>query len=111
MSEKATSESLYIPVNIKTRYEFFDGFGMSELAVTAAAGGIGIVIALFAHSLTGNIAVSVLLVLISVAATGMAVVKDYNNRSVVDQVKCILRFSRTQQKYPYFYTPEWEDLK
>ena len=41
--------------------------------------------------------------------TVMALAKGENNMSVIDQTKCVLRFSREQKNYPYFYTDEWSD--
>jgi hypothetical protein len=38
----------------------------------------------------------------------MMLTKDQNNLSVVDQIKLMLRFSRSQKKYPYITYDEWE---
>ena len=59
--------------------------------------------------LSGGTILPVLVVLVTVAASVMALAKGENNMSVVDQVKCVLRFSREQRKYPYHYTDEWSD--
>jgi len=101
--------NLYIPVNIKTRFEFFDGYGISELLPTIAAALASGVVAFIVHAATGGAILSVLLVLVTVAASVMALSKGENNTSVVDQTKCVLRFLREQRKYPYYYTDEWGD--
>ena len=100
--------SLYIPVNIKTRFEFFDGYGVTELIPTIIAAIVSGFFALIIHTVMGGAILPVLLVLITVAASVMALAKGENNMSVVDQTKCVLRFSREQRKYPYYYTDEWE---
>jgi len=101
--------SLYIPVNIKTRHEFFDGYGVAELLPTIIAALVSGFFAFVIHALAGGTILPVLVVLVTVAASVMALAKGENNMSVVDQVKCVLRFSREQRKYPYHYTDEWSD--
>ena len=103
------STNLYIPVNIKTRFEFFDGYGVKELFPTVIAALVSGFFAFIMHAATGGAILPVLTVLITVAASVMALAKGENNMSVVDQVKCVLRFSREQRKYPYHYTDEWSD--
>ena len=103
------SSNLYIPVNIKTRFEFFDGFGVTELIPTVIAALISAFIAFVVHSITGGAIIPVLIVLVTIAASVMAFAKGENNLSVVDHTKYILRFLREQRKYSYFYTDEWSD--
>ena len=102
-----TNNTLYIPVNIKTRFEFFDGFGVSELIPTIMAALTSGFFAFVVHAITGGAIGPVLIVLITIAASVMALAKGENNMSVIDQTKCVLRFSREQRKYPYYYTDEW----
>jgi hypothetical protein len=99
--------SLYIPVNIKTRFEFFDGYGVTELIptiVTTLASGF---IALIVHTATNSAIIPVLIVLVTIATSVTVLSKGDNNMSVIDQTRCVLRFSREQKKYPYYYTDEW----
>lgn len=104
------NESLYIPVNIKTRFEFFDGNGMAELFYTVIAAAVSGFIALTVHATTGNTTLCVLIVLITVAASVMALSKDQSNQSVLDQLRFMVRFIKAQRKYHYHYTPEWGDV-
>jgi len=101
--------SLYIPVNIKTRHEFFDGYGFAELLPTVAAALVSGFVAFVLHAAFGGTIMPVLVVLVTVAAAVMSLAKGENNMSVVDQVKCVLRFAREQRKYQYYYTDEWGD--
>ena len=99
--------SLYIPVNIKTRFEFFDGYGITELLPTIITALTSGSFAFIINAITGGIVVPVLIVLVSIAASVMALAKGENNMSLVDHIKCIFRFSREQKKYPYYYTDDW----
>jgi hypothetical protein len=101
--------SLYIPVNIKTRHEFFDGYGFAELPPTVAAALVSGFAAFVVHALTGGTILPVLIVLVTIAAAVTALAKGENNMSVVDWTKCVLRFEKEQKQYPYCYTDEWRD--
>ena len=103
------STNLYIPVNIKTRFEFFDGYGVKELIPTIIAALVSGFFAFIIHAAAGGAILPVLIVLVTIAASVMALAKGENNMSVVDQTKCVLRFSREQKNYPYYYTDEWSD--
>ena len=99
--------NLYIHVNIKTRFEFFDGYGMTELLPTVVTAFVSGFFAYIVNMLTGGVIGPVLMVLVSIAASVMALAKGESNMSVVDQTKCVLRFMREQSKYPYYYADEW----
>ena len=107
MEQTSRNDTLYIPVNIKTRFEFFDGYGVAELVCTAITAGISGLIAISIHAANQNTTLCVLTVLITVAASVMALSKDQSNQSIIDQVRFMLRFMKTQRKYPYYYKQEW----
>ncbi len=107
--EQTRRESLYIPVNIKTRYEFFDGYGIAELFYSALTAAVTGCIALTIYAATNNTVLCVLIVLVSVAASVMALSKDQSNQSILDQLRFMVRFMRGQKKYPYAYANEWGD--
>jgi hypothetical protein len=67
------------------------------------------VLAFVIHALAGGTILPVLTVLVTAAASVMALAKGENNMSVIDHTKCVLRFAREQRKYPYYYTDEWGD--
>ncbi len=101
--------NLYIPVNIKTRFEFFDGYGVTELIPTVIAALVSGFIAFIVHSMAEGMIIPVLIVLITIAGSVMSLAKGENNMSVIDHTKCVLRFSREQRKYPYMFSNEWGD--
>ncbi|MDR2903669.1 MAG: hypothetical protein LBU77_04110 [Clostridiales bacterium] len=101
--------NLYIPVNIKTRFEFFDGYGMTELISTIIIASVSGFFALIIHTATNDAIMPILIVLVAVAASVMALEKGENNMSMIDHIKSLVRFSREQRQYPYYYTDEWSD--
>ncbi len=109
MERTSFNDSLYIPVNIKTRFEFFDGYGIKELLCTAITTAISGTIAIALNTVTGNTALCVLIVLITVATSVMALSKDQSNQSIVDQIRFMYRFLRTQRKFKYKFLDEWGD--
>ena len=99
--------NLYIPVNIQIRFEFFDGYGLSELIPTVIIALFSGFVAFIAHILTDGTVLSVLIVLVTIAGSIMVLTKGENNQSMTDQIGHIVRFMREQRVYKYFYTDEW----
>jgi hypothetical protein len=103
------NKGLYIPVNIKTRYELFEGYGFAELIPTVVTALLSSVFAFLIYSMTAELTLPVLLVLISVALSVIVLTKDQHNLSVVDYTRHVLRFSRAQQRYAYRDGDEWSE--
>lgn len=102
---------LYVPANIKTKFQFFDGFGFSELAVTLVTTLISMVIGLIIYSFWNDFYKSVLIVLVTLSATVMAVRKNEINQSVVDMIKLYIRFIKSQKVYKYVYKNKYYDIE
>ena len=102
--------NLYIPVNIKTRFEFFNGFGFAELVPTIIAALLSGVIAFVVHGATGDTVASILIVLMTIAASVMCLTKGAYNLSMLDQVRQLIRFSQGQKTYKYRRLNEWGDV-
>ena len=98
---------LYIPANIRPRFEFFDGYGARELAATVVAALVSGFSAFIIHAFSNGMIMPVLCVLITIAASVTAQVKDASNQSAIDQVKYVARFFKEQKVYPYYYTNEF----
>ena len=107
----STSTGLYIPANIRPRFEFFDGYGAPELAATVAAAFLSGFVAFIIHAFTNGMILPVLCVLVTITASVTAQVKDASNQSVIDQVKYVLRFLREQKVYSYYYSFEYHTKK
>lgn len=102
-------DTLYIPLGLKVKPEIFDGFGKEELIKSALATiSAGITDIIF-YTISKNVALSIVIILASIAGSIMAFTKDRTNLSVADQIRNMIRFSRMQKQYPYKYLDEWSD--
>ena len=99
---------LYIPSNVKIRLEFFKGYGVKELISTIIVAIILIPFSIIAYY-TGNqnYILTVIIEMFGVVATVVATTKDENNLCVVNQLKYMIDFARTQKKYEYEYYDKW----
>jgi hypothetical protein len=107
MEDKNINTKLYIPSNVKTRFEFIRGFGINELIVTSIVVAFLIGIALVIYSITNELIVPVLIVLLGGAAMVIITAKDTNNLSVLDMIKNMLEFASMQKVYKYKYFDKW----
>ncbi len=100
-------EVLYIPSNIKTRLEFFEGYGTFELIITLISAVISSLIAIIIYNRTENTTLAVLFALIMVALTITVIIKDRNNQSIMGFILNFFKFLFSQKKYIYGYKEEW----
>lgn len=107
MDDKQINTKFYIPTNVKTRFEFIRGFGINELIITSIVIAILVGIALIIYSITKQLIVPVLIVLLGGAAMVIATAKDSNNLSVLDMVKNMLEFASMQKIYEYKFFDKW----
>jgi len=107
MEEKA-KHTLYIPQGIKTKKEIFDGFTKAELWQALIGIGVMELIVLIYYLISGSLVMAMIFAMSAIAAGIMFTVKDNNNLSVVDLMKHMIRFSRSQKQYPYVNLNEWE---
>ena len=107
MNEDKINTKLYIPSNVKTRFEFIRGFGFKELTTTAFVVAFLLVIAFIIYSFTNSLIIPVLLVLIGTSTMIIISAKDTTNLSVLDMLKNILEFANMQKKYEYKYFDKW----
>lgn len=107
MEDKNINTKLYIPSNVKTRFEFIRGFGINELIVTSIVVAFLIGIALVIYSITNELIVPVLIVLLGSAGMVIITAKDTNNLSVLDMIKNMLEFASMQKVYEYKYFDKW----
>lgn len=99
---------LYIPSNVKVRMEFFKGYGIKELIITIIVAVALIPISVFVYYFNNqNYLMSVLIEMFGVVAIVVATTKDENNLCIVNQVKYMIDFARTQKKYEYKYYDKW----
>ena len=89
---------LNIPVNLKTRTEFIEGFGVQELLQTIIIGCIGTIISLLFYLVVRNDFFAILLAFIFFAGGFFITIKDAFPLSLLDQFIISYKFSKTQKK-------------
>ena len=109
MNDEKISTKLYIPSNVKTRFEFIKGFGFKELTTTSIVVAFLLLIAFIVHSITNNLIIAVLIVLIGTSAMILISAKDTNNLSVLDMINNMLEFVNMQKLYEYKYFDKWRE--
>lgn len=109
MEDKNINTKLYIPSNVKTRFEFIRGFGIKELILTSIVVAFLIVIALIINFITKDSIVPVLIVLLGTATMIIITAKDTNNLSVLDMIKNMIEFASMQKIYKYKYFDKWRE--
>ncbi len=107
MNDDKINTKLYIPTNVKTRFEFIRGFGIHELITTSIVVVILLFIAFIMYSFSKNLIFSVLLVLIGTSTMIIISAKDTNNLSVLNMLKYMLEFTNMQKRYEYKYFDKW----
>lgn len=101
-------ETLYIPLGLKTKTEIFDGFGREELFQAIVATLVAGVIDIAAYFITKSVSFCVVFILSAIAGSVMMLTKDKSNISVMDQLRFMVRFSKSQKRYRYKYLDEWK---
>ena len=100
---------LYIPSNVKTRLEFFKGFGIQEMILVGIVAVCLLPVSFIVYQINGGILVPVLIEFIGVSGTVIASSKDDNNLCVIDQLKYMIEFAKMKKKYDYQYFDRWRD--
>lgn len=100
---------LYIPTNVKTRLEFFKGFGIKEL-ITAVAVLVGLLpLSLTIYFMEKNYLIPVIIEFLGTAGAVIFNTKDDNNLCVFSQIKYMIEFTKIQKEYRYKYYNKWRD--
>lgn len=110
MNIENNNQSLYIPSNVKTRSEIFEGYGKNEIVQTIVATVLIILVAFLIFRFNKSVSFLVVFILVGIAASIMCVTKDKHNQSVVDHLKNMIQFMKEQQKYKYKYLKEWGEF-
>ena len=77
MNSEEKDYKLYVPINVKTRLEFFNGFGISELITTAIMAGCFLPISFIVYKIKGSFLIPIIIeVLQYIFATGALDIND-----------------------------------
>lgn len=101
-------QTLYIPQGLKIRVEIFDGYGKEELFKTVIITLISGLVDVLLFLVFRNVVVSIVFMLVMVSGSVMMLTKDKSNISVIDQVRFMVKFARSQKIYKYKYLEEWK---
>ena len=99
---------LYIPANIKTRLEFFKGYGVKELVITLSVMAFSIPIIFIIYKLV-NLLTAIIFLFVVVAGTIISITKDDNNLCVAKQIGYMIKNSEMQKKFKYVYYDKRRD--
>lgn len=103
-SKNKNKETLYIPVNIRRRKEYVDGFGKEELVKVLIWFVIGIVVGLILFFIKNKEMVYVVFSAIFFPGLAFALTrKDKTNRSQIDRLVDLYKFSVSNKRYDYKY--------
>ena len=96
------NDNLYIPANIRTRLEFFKGFGVKELVTTIIVVAFSLPIVFILYKFKSTL-VAIIFLLFVISASVISLTKDDNNLCIVEQIKFMIRNAKMQKKYKYIY--------
>jgi len=96
------TNNLYIPANIRTRLEFFKGYGVKELVTTIIVVACFLPIALILYKSVSTLA-AIISILIIIATSVVSLTKDDNNLCVVKQIGFMMISAKMQKKFKYKY--------
>ena len=101
---------LYIPSNIKTRLEFFKGYGVKEMVITLGVMAFSLPIIFLIYKLKGTL-LAVIILFIITSGTVILIIKDDNNLCVSKQIGFMLKNLNMQKKYNYKYFDKRRGIK
>lgn len=105
MEEKG---DLYIPMGLKEKNEYWNGFGKKEAIQTGISVAILNIINIATYSFHKNTSISTVFFLTSIGGSIMLFTKETTNLSLYDQICNMIDFAKSQKKYEYKYLDEWE---
>lgn len=103
VGEEEELKSYIVPKNVKTRVEFFTGFGFKEVAIVLIAAAMGLCLGLLLLAITGS-PISLGL-FVPTSAFGFLVSKPNprTGRSALDIIKDLRKYNARPKKYQYRY--------
>ena len=96
-------KELYFPVNVIDRNDFISGFGGKEMIITLIALATAVATIVICFLSTGNMFLSIFAGIVIIAVTIFLIRRDKYDESVIDKVRYIIRYARSQKKFVYDY--------
>ena len=100
MGEKE-QQKLMIPAQTSDRADYIQGIGKKEVSIIVISLLIGVVLVLFGLFTGGNLLAWTFAAFFEIAVTIIVVRRDAINESVVDKIRIIKIYQKSQKKYQY----------
>ena len=102
------NKTLFIPSNIETEKQIFDGIGILELTFIIGSFFMALTIALILKIVTDlSVSAMGLILLITIGISYLLAKKDNNNMSFLILIKNFYKFLSSQKNYKFKYRSEW----
>ena len=112
MISEDENSNLYIPSNIRKRYELVDGIGTPEVRTIAVTATIGLVIGIILYILQHQMFMLLLPPAMGFLFSYVFARKDRYNQSTLDKLQLLKKFQNEQKRYYYKYRSIYEkDVK
>ena len=112
MISEDENSNLYIPSNIRKRYELVDGIGTPEVRTIAVTATIGLVIGIILYILQRQMFMLLLPPAMGFLFSYVFARKDRYNQSTLDKLQLLKKFQNEQKRYYYKYRSIYEkDVK
>ncbi|MCL1935032.1 MAG: hypothetical protein FWF57_01425 [Defluviitaleaceae bacterium] len=100
----SNTKPLYVPTNIKRRYEIMAGLGFKELILIGTYATIGLILSfVLGIFLDFNVLDRIFFMIVGGLISGFLFIQNENNQSVYSFIKLIIRFNKKQRIYNYVY--------
>ena len=107
---KVENVTLKVPENTSDRNDYVQGIGKKELAAIVCSLGIAIAVLIFALIAGANMVIWMFVVVFGIAFTVVAVRRDNTNESMIDKIRFMIQYQKSQKRYIYkkynFLQPE-----
>ena len=98
----------YIPIGVKTRIDYFPGFGKEELKQAMVGIILGGLVSLAVYICSNLMIWTLIAAFTTLSASILVTTKNSINISVVDYISFAMKFSKEKKTYPYRQLSEWQ---
>lgn len=93
--------TLKVPENTSDRNDYVQGIGKKELVIILSSFGIAVTMLIFALTTGGNMALWMFAAVFVVAFTVISVRRDRINESLIDKIRFMVQYQKSQKIYFY----------
>lgn len=112
MKNEDEISSLYIPSNIRKRFEYVDGIGKPELGIIVTSTAIGLAVGIFLYLVQRQLIILLFPPAVGFLFSYVFARKDRYNQSTLDKIRLLRKFQSEQKRFYYKYRSIYEkDVK